>query len=165
MLSAIVAVSENGAIGIDGDLPWRLSADLKRFKEITMGHHMVMGRKTWESIGRPLPGRTSVVVTHQAEYDVPDGVLVADSFDAALELCGTDDEVFVIGGAALFELALPRAQRLYLTVVHAEVDGDVWMPHVDLDEWTLVREERVEADEKNEYASTFKLLERPLGGC
>ena len=164
-LSLIVAVSENNVIGREGDLPWRLSADLQRFKRVTMGHVMLMGRRTWESIGRPLPGRTSVVISRQADYATGfDQVPVCTNLDTALALaeqCETDSsEVFVIGGAGIYELTFPQADRLLLTRVHATVEGDVCFPDVDWDEWRLIEEETQAADEKNDHAHTYQVFER-----
>ena len=164
MLSAIVAVSENFVIGLQNELPWHLPADLKRFKRLTMGHHIVMGRKTYESIGRPLPGRTSVVVTRDATYCPPgarsDDVLVVPSLDAALESVADDDEAFIIGGESIFRLALPVTERLYLTLVHADVDGDVYFPGESLADWKLIREEAHPADERHEYPYSFRVYSR-----
>ncbi len=164
-LSLIVAVSENGVIGRKGDLPWHLSADLKRFKRITMGHVMLMGRKTWESIGRPLPGRTSIVISRQADYATGfEEVGVAENLDQALTQARSSpadsSEVFVIGGAQLYELTFPRADQLLLTRVHATVDGDVKFPKVDWNHWQLVEETAHEVDEKNEYAHTYQFYQR-----
>ena len=161
-LSCIWAMSENYVIGRDGDLPWRLSADLQRFKVLTMGHHIVMGRKTWESIGRPLPGRTSIVLTRDPEYQA-EGCLVVQSLDAALEAAAGDDEVFVVGGASIYALALPASSRLYVTLVGAEVEGDVSLPPDVLEGFRLAGEECHEADEKNQYAYSFRSYERDAG--
>jgi len=158
-VSLIVAISENGVIGRDSDLPWRLSADLRRFKRLTMGHHIIMGRKTFESIGRLLPGRTSVVITRQPDYTV-EGALVAHDFDGAMRLCGDDDEVFVIGGGQIYNLALPQTERLYVTRVHANVDGDTHFPEIDIKQWRLLEEERFDADDRNEHEHTFSVYER-----
>ncbi len=164
MLSAIVAVSENFVIGLQNDLPWHLPADLKRFKRLTMGHHIVMGRKTYDSIGRPLPGRTSVVVTRDATYRPPGDesgdVVVVLSLDAALERVAVDDEAFIIGGESIFRLALPVAERLYLTLVHADVDGDVYFPGESLADWKLLSEEAYPADEQHEYPYSFRVYSR-----
>ena len=164
-LSIIVALAENGVIGRDGDLPWHLSADLQRFKRVTMGHAIVMGRKTWESIGRPLPGRTSIVISRQAEYDPGhEKVLVATNLDEALaqarNLPNPRDEAFVIGGARIYEMCLPRAQRLLVTRVHADVAGDVSFPEFDWKQWHLEQEEKHTADDKNEYPFTFQAWQR-----
>lgn len=164
-LSLIVAVSENNVIGRDGDLPWHLSADLRRFKRVTMGHVMLMGRKTWESIGHPLPGRTSIVISRQAAYETGyDEVPVASNLDDALALArrvnGSTSEVFVIGGARIYEMTFPCADRLLLTRVHAEVAGDVQFPTVDWDQWRLIEEETYAADEKNDFDHTYQVFER-----
>ncbi len=164
-LSLLVAVSENNVIGRDGDLPWHLSADLRRFKRVTMGHVMLMGRKTWESIGRPLPGRTSIVISRQADYKTGfDEVPVAANLDEALaharRIAGDATEVFVIGGARIYEMMFSCIDRLMLTRVHAEVEGDVYFPEVKWDEWRLVEEESCAADEKNDFAHTYQVFER-----
>ena len=138
-LSAIVAMAANRCIGKDNTLPWRLPADLKRFKQLTMGHTLLMGRKTYESIGRPLPGRTTVVVTRQRDY-APEGVRVAHSLEQALELA-RGDEVFIAGGADLYRQALERVRRLYLTRIDRDYPGDTFFPEVDLSGWRLVTEE------------------------
>lgn len=159
-ISIIVAVAENGVIGRDGDLPWRLSSDLQRFKRITMGHHLVMGRKTYESIGRPLPGRTSVLLTRQADYRCHEEVDVVGSWEEAIAACKGDDEVFVIGGEQVYLQALPHADRVYLTEVHGEPEGDARFPQLDAAEW-LERERQIfPSDSKNEVASTFRILDR-----
>lgn len=132
-LAVIAAIARNGVIGRDGDLPWRLPEDLRHFKRTTRGHAVIMGRKTWESIGRPLPGRTNIVVTRQAAYEAP-GCSVVHSLEEGLELAWqTDEEPFVIGGAGLYAAALPLATRLELTEVHEEVQGDTFFPPIDLD--------------------------------
>lgn len=158
-LSLIVAMSENGVIGRDGDLPWRLSADLRRFKKITMGHTIVMGRKTHESIGRLLPGRTSVVVTRQENYDAG-GALVAGDLDGAIRLSSDDSEVFIIGGAEIYRTAIEHVDRIYLTRVHAEINGDTLFPECDWAQWTLVEESRHAADDKNQFDHSFQIYER-----
>ncbi|PTL83838.1 dihydrofolate reductase [Vitiosangium sp. GDMCC 1.1324] len=138
-ISAIVAMASNRCIGRDNTLPWRLPADLKRFKQLTMGHTLIMGRKTYESIGRPLPGRTMLVLTRQRDY-APEGVQVAHSLERALELA-RGDEVFIAGGADLYQQALGRVQRLYLTRIEREYEGDTFFPELDLSGWKLVAEE------------------------
>jgi dihydrofolate reductase len=134
LVSLIVAMSRNGVIGFNGRLPWHIPAELQRFKALTMGHHIVMGRKTWDSIGRLLPGRTTVIVTRNGGLRV-EGALVAESLPAALDLAESDPEVFVIGGAEIFFLALPYARRIYLTTVEIECAGDTFMPPIDWNEW------------------------------
>jgi dihydrofolate reductase len=160
-VTLVVAVSENGVIGVEGGLPWRLPADLAHFKAVTMGHPIVMGRKTWESIGRPLPGRTNIVVSGQPGYEAP-GCKVASSFEAALAAAvDTDaDEVMIIGGSALYAAALPRADRILLTRVHGVVDGDTFFAGMVDEEWEVVAVERHEADERHAYAYSFIELHR-----
>ena len=159
MISLIVAASTNNVIGADGDLPWRLSDDLKRFKAVTMGKPIIMGRLTWESIGRPLPGRQNIVVTRQTGYGA-EGCDVVASVDEALEAAGAAPEVMVIGGGDIYRQLLPRAGRVYLTRVEAEVDGDTFFPELDDSEWELVSSEAHEADDKNAHAFTFMTFER-----
>jgi len=161
IISLIVAMDERRGIGVDGHLPWHLSADLKRFKSITMGHHMIMGRKTYESIGRPLPGRISIVVSHDLTFQ-PEGCMVARSLETALEFArlGNEDEVFIIGGGDLFDQAIEIADRIYHTKVHASLKADVFFPEYDLKDWKETEPLFVDADEKNEYPSTFSILER-----
>ena len=158
-VSLIVAMARNRVIGRDNRLPWHLPADLKRFKELTMGHHIVMGRKTWESINRLLPGRTSVIVTSNPEFQLP-GAKIARSVEDALQQCGDDLEVFIVGGEQLFRAALPLAQRLYLTTIEADVEGDTYMPQLDLSQWRLIAEESHSADEKNALPWTLQIFER-----
>ena len=141
--SLIVAAAENGVIGVDNQLPWRLPADLARFKRLTMGHHLIMGRKTYESIGRPLPGRITVMLTRSAGIDVP-GVLVARSLDEAFAQAAArhDDEPFVCGGADVYAQALADCDRCYLTVIERQYTGDAIFPGLDTSEWTLVESEK-----------------------
>jgi dihydrofolate reductase len=134
-ISLIVAMAKNRVIGANNRIPWHLPDDLKMFKRLTMGHHIVMGRKTYESIGRLLPGRTTVIVTRQRGYAVT-GAIVAHSLHDAINAAARDDEIFVIGGAELFREALPIADRIHLSVVDAEPDGDTWMPPFDITEWS-----------------------------
>ena len=162
-ISIIVAVAENGVIGRGGELPWRLPADLGRFKRLTMGHTVIMGRRTWESIGRPLPGRRMIVVSRQPDYRVGDSnIKIAGSLHQALQLAeaSRDDEAFVIGGAELFREALPLADRLYYTRVRAAIAGDTHFPEVNWDEWQLVESSDHGSDGKNEYPFTFETHER-----
>jgi len=146
LVSVIAAMARNRVIGIDNTLPWRLSEDLKHFKALTMGHHIVMGRKTYESIGKPLPGRTMVIVTRDPAYRV-EGCLTAHSIDAAIAACAGDAEVFFVGGAELYAQVLPRADRLYLTEIQADFAGDAWFPEFDRASWReRERRENVSAD-------------------
>ena len=158
-LSLIVAMAENGVIGRDGGLPWHLSNDLRRFKRLTMGHHIIMGRATYESIGRPLPGRTSIVLSRNLALHYPE-VRVVGSLAAACDLARSDDEAFVIGGAQIYQLALPHVARVYLTRVHAEIDGDTFFPALQSDQWRTIEESQHNADAKNDFDSTFSVLER-----
>jgi len=154
-LSVIVAMAENSVIGREGQLPWHLTADLQRFKRLTMGHHLIMGRRTFESIGRPLPGRTSIVVSRQ-QNAAWDGVLVAHSLEEAYQMAQSDSEIFVVGGGDIYRQALPDAQRLYLTLVHTKVDGDTNFADVDWSQWELQNEQHHEPDKKNTCAMTWR---------
>lgn len=158
-LALIVAMSENRVIGREGRLPWRLSADLRRFKRLTLGHHLIMGRKTFESIGRVLPGRTSIVISRRAGYAIPEAA-VASSLEAALQWAQGDPEVFVIGGGELYRLALPHAERIYLTLVHAQVEGDTLFPKLRPDDWRVVEATRFPRDGQNEFDHSFLIYER-----
>lgn len=133
-LSLIAAMARNRAIGIDNKLPWRLPEDLKHFKTLTLGHHILMGRKTWESLPGKLPGRTSVVITRSRDLQVPD-CIVAHSIEEAIAACSGDEEVFFIGGAELYRQALDIADRLYLTEIHQDFEGDAWFPEFDPAQW------------------------------
>jgi dihydrofolate reductase len=137
-----------------------LSADLKRFKSLTMGHHIIMGRKTFESLGRPLKGRYSIVLTQQTSYPPPADVEVAHSLDQAIRLTVPDYEPFVIGGSQVFRIALERVDRMYVTWVEADVVGDTSFPQVDWTQWNKVSQEHHAADEKNEYDTTFCIYDR-----
>jgi dihydrofolate reductase len=158
-LSIIVALADNGVIGRGNALPWRLSADLKRFKALTMGHHLLMGRKTFESIGRALPGRATIVITRSSLQ--VEGVVMAASTERALHLASSDSEAFIAGGAEIYAQTIHRADRMYVTRVHAEVEGDAYFPDFDdVNEWRLVDSEHFEADEKNEYPYSFLTYDR-----
>ncbi len=167
-VALIAARSENDVIGHDGKIPWHLPADLKRFKALTTGHVIIMGRKTFESIGRPLPDRLTVVISRDTSYTSP-GVTVVNSPEAALAYAeqglltlGRRDggEIFVVGGAEIYRLALPFAERMYLTRVHAVVRGSTLFPEFSMEEWTMTESERHSADAKNEYDYTFEVWER-----
>lgn len=162
IVSCILAVSENGVIGRAGDLPWHLPADLRRFKALTMGHPIVMGRRTYESVGRLLPGRTTVVLSRDPGYEV-EGAVMARSLDDALERLSGEEEVFIVGGEAVFREALPRARRLHLTRVHARVEGDVFFPEDELERWELRSDEPHPADEEHRHPYSFRVYERPRG--
>ncbi len=160
-LSLVVAVAENGVIGRDGGLPWHLPADLKRFRRLTLGHHVVMGRKTHASIGRALDGRVNLVVTSRP-HEVAPGCRAVPDLETALELARAagEDEALVIGGAALYAEALPLADRIYLTRVAAEVEGDVRFPPLDPAAWYEVSREEHPSDERHASPYAFTLLER-----
>ncbi len=159
LITLIVAVADSGVIGRDNTLPWHLPEDLKRFKRLTMGKPIVMGRKTFESIGKPLPGRQNIVVTRDTNYR-REGVTVVHDAEAALRAAGPVAEVMVIGGAELFRALLPRAGRIHLTRVHGNIEGDVMWPALDDREWQVVEREIHSADERHEHAMTFEVLER-----
>ena len=152
-------MAKNRVIGADDKIPWHLPNELKLFKSLTMGHHIVMGRKTYESIGRLLPGRTTVIVTRQPDYAVP-GAIVAHSVGDAIRACEGDDEIFVIGGAELFRETLPAADRLYLTIVDAEPEGDVFMPEIDMREWRETSAQSFASDEKHAHDYRFSIYDR-----
>ena len=159
MISIIVAAAENGAIGSDNRLPWHLPDDLKRFKALSLGKPIVMGRRTFDSIGRPLPGRTNIVVSRQAGLAI-EGVRVVQSLDAALAAAGSVPEIVVIGGAEIFRQVLPRTDTIHLTRVHAHVDGDVFFPALDPAQWREADVEHHGADERHQYAFSFVTLQR-----
>ena len=159
LLSLVVAADERGGIGRDGGLPWHLPEDLKRFKALTMGKPMVMGRRTWDSIGRPLPGRRSIVVSRQPGLAIA-GADVAGSLGEALRLAGEVPEVCVIGGAELYRAALPLADVIHLTRVHAEVAADTFLPALDASEWQVVAREDRAADERHAHPFSFIELRR-----
>lgn len=158
-ISVIVAMAKNRVIGADGKIPWHLPNELQLFKRVTMGHHIIMGRKTFDSIGRLLPGRTTVIVTRQPDYSVP-GAKVAHSLDEALGQCAGDAEAFVIGGGELYRAALPRADRVYLTVVDAEPEGDTRMPELDPAQWRNSGSEQFRRDERHAHDYRFEILDR-----
>lgn len=156
LLSAIVGMSENRVIGKNNQLPWHLSEDLKRFKKITLGHPVILGRKTYESIGRLLPGRPHVIISRQKDYKVP-GATVVSSLEDALELYrGSDEEVFIIGGAEIYRLALPKVQKIYLTLVHQEIEGDAFFPEISSENFHEVSRE----DFQGPLPYSFLVLEK-----
>ncbi|MGB5102121.1 MAG: dihydrofolate reductase [Steroidobacteraceae bacterium] len=158
-VSIIVATDDRGGIGRDGRLPWHLPEDLRRFKRITMGKPIVMGRRTWGSIGRPLPGRHNIVVSRQPGLAAP-GATVAGSLEAALLAAGDVPEVCVIGGAEIYRLALPLAREIHLTRVHASVDADTYFPALDPAEWEEIGREDRPADERHAHPYSFVKLVR-----
>jgi dihydrofolate reductase len=178
-VSALVAMARNRVIGFNNALPWHLPPDLKRFKLLTMGHPIIMGRKTYESIGRPLPGRISIIITRQADYDVPGDAIVVDSLAQALHAGGgkarghvnagsmTEGEAFVIGGAEIFRQALPLCDRIYITEIQADFEGDVLFPEFNLEEWIESSRERCRWDGGENNSSTLDyhlvMLDRKSG--
>ena len=161
IISLIAAMDRNRLIGDNKQLPWHLPVDFAHFKSVTMGKPVVMGRKTFLSIGRPLPGRQNIVLSRDADFQ-PENVVVARDFDQALQLAGAAEEVMVIGGSTVYQLVLPRAQRIYLTVVEAEFEGDAWFPEIDISEWSLSEQSFSEADEKNAWQCCSKKYEKIL---
>ena len=161
IISMIVARSENGVIGKDNQLPWHLPADLKQFKAITMGHTIIMGRKTFESIGKALPGRRSIVVSRNPEFKA-EGAEVVNSLGEGLKACRGEDEVFIIGGASLYQKAfeLNIIQRVYLTVIFADFEGDTFFEIPDENKWRKISSQSFQPDEKNAWPFTFYVLER-----
>ena len=158
-ISIIAALAENRVIGVNNALPWRLPNDLKHFRRLTTGHAIILGRKNYESIGKPLPERTNIIITRNRDFRA-DGCLIAHSLDEALALAKNDPEIFVIGGAEIYRAALARTNRLYLTRVHATIAGDTYFPEFDETEWREISRERHERDERHAYAYSFVVLER-----
>jgi dihydrofolate reductase len=159
LISLIVAASTNNVIGAGGKLPWRLSSDLKRFKALTMGKPIVMGRLTHESIGRPLPGRQNIVISRNADFSAA-GCDVVQSIDAAVDAAGDVREIMVIGGSQIYAAFLPRADRIYLTRVQADIDGDAFLPELPDSEWHETARELCAADESNDFDAVFTVLVR-----
>ena len=158
-ISLIVAVADSGVIGRDNTLPWHLPDDLKRFRQMTLKKPVVMGRKTFESIGKPLPGRQNIVVSRSTNYQ-REGVAVVHGVDEALRVAGGAPEIMVIGGSDLFRLFLPRASRIHLTRVHGDIAGDVMWPALEEREWRVIEREAHDADERHAYAMTFEVWEK-----
>ena len=156
MITIIAAIGKNNELGKDNDLIWHLPADLKRFKKITSGHHILMGRNTFESIGKPLPNRTSVIITRKENYFI-DGCLSANSIEKAIELANHDEAAFIIGGAQIYKQALKSnlVDKLDITIVHHNFEADVFFPKIDLNIWKEINREDFKADEKNKYDYSF----------
>lgn len=161
IISAIVAVASNGLIGRDNNIPWYLPADLKHFKRTTLNHHVIMGRKTFESIGRPLPKRVNIILTRNPFY-VASNCVVVHSLQEALEVAENngESEVFIIGGSEIYQLSLPYLHRIYLTEVELEAPGDTYFPDLQETEWKVTSCEQHQADDKNQFNYRFKVLER-----
>jgi dihydrofolate reductase len=158
-ISIVVAMAANRVIGKDNQLPWHLPADLKYFKKTTMGKPILMGRKTYESIGRPLPGRTNIVITRDKNYDAP-GCVVVHSINGAMQAAAQQDEVMVIGGAELYRQILPRTDSIYLTRINEDFEGDTLFLELDSSEWQEVERLDCDADDKNPYTYSFIKLDR-----
>ncbi|RME96689.1 MAG: dihydrofolate reductase [Bacteroidetes bacterium] len=161
LVSAIVAAAENQVIGDGDDIPWRISTDLKYFKRTTLNHHVIMGRKTFATMGRPLPKRTNIVLTRDPHF-VATGILVAHSIEEALTIAYDDgeEEAFIIGGGEIYRQSMDFLDKIYLTRVHAQVEGETTFPELDTDVWQLVSQEAHPAGERDEYAFTFEVYER-----
>lgn len=160
-ISIIAAIAQNNVIGKDNQLIWYLPADLKHFKNLTTGHHIIMGRNTFESIGKPLPNRTSVIITSKKNY-FQKGCIVVNTLEDALNSVEKDDEVFIIGGDSIYRQALPIADQLYITHIHKNFEGDVFFPGIDESHWQLEKEEHHPPDEKNTLSFSFKEYKKKL---
>ena len=152
-------MAKNRVIGADGKIPWHLPNELQLFKSVTMGHHIIMGRKTFESINRLLPGRTTVIVTRQKDYAVP-GAKIVHTMDEAVALCAGDSEIFIIGGGELYRAAMPKADRIYLTVVDAAPAGDTHMPKFNPAQWRINSTQRYSKDERHPHDYRFEVHDR-----
>ncbi|ERJ60970.1 dihydrofolate reductase [Sphingobacterium paucimobilis] len=158
-ITLIVAAAENNAIGKNNQMPWHLPNDFKYFKKTTLGHSVIMGRKTFESIGKPLPERRNIVLTRDQQYNNPE-IDVANSLQDVLTYCRDEREIFIIGGANIYQQVLPLAQRVLLTRVHATIDGDAFFPELPSTEWELISQEKHNKDEKHVYDYTFEVWQR-----
>ena len=154
MLTIIAAVAKNNALGKNNDLIWHLPADLKRFKEITLGHHIIMGRKTFESLGKPLPNRTTIIITRNPDYIAP-GCIIVNELEEAIKAAAVDENPFILGGAEIYKQAMSFADILDLTLVHESFDGDAFFPNIDMSKWTEMSRQDFKADEKNKYDYSF----------
>jgi dihydrofolate reductase len=159
LISLLVAATQNGVIGRDNGMPWHLPDDLKHFKALTLGKPVLMGRKTFDSIGKPLPGRTNLVLTRAAHWSAP-GVTVVGDLAAAIHAAGSSPELVVAGGAQIYALAMPQAARIYLTRIHAQIDGDTRLPDIDVGQWREISREEHPIDSRHPYAMSFVTLQR-----
>lgn len=158
-ISLIWAMADNRVIGIENRLPWKLPADMKWFRENTLGKPIIMGRLTFESFGaKPLPGRRNIIISRNSSYTA-DGIEVCTSIEEALQATQDSEEIMIIGGMSLYKQSLPFADRLYMTLVHADVEGDAWFPELDLSQWKCIEQHDFDADEKNPLAYSFSILE------
>lgn len=158
-LSLIAALGNNRVIGKDNALPWHMPGDLKFFKNTTTGHHVIMGRRNYEAEGRPLPNRTNIIITRQQTYRA-EGCMVVHTLEEALKIAEKDDEPFIIGGAEIYKLALPRITKMYITRIYGDFDGDTFFPEIDFEQWKKIREEAHPADQRNPYPYTFCVYTR-----
>jgi len=154
MLTIIAAVAKNNALGKNNDLIWHLPADLKRFKAITLGHHIIMGRKTFESLGKPLPNRTTIIITRNPDYKAP-GCIVVNELTKAIKAAAEDENPYILGGAEIYKQAMSLADILDLTLVHESFDADAFFPNIDMSKWTEISRQDFKADEKNKYDYSF----------
>lgn len=159
MIILVAATAENNALGKDNDLPWHLPDDFRHFKQLTSGHHIIMGRKTFESFPSSLPNRTHIVISRQPDYN-PEGCIVVSSLQEAYNRVPEGEDAYVIGGGQIFALAMADADRIELTRVHTEIEADVFFPEIDFDQWTLSREAWHAADDRHAFAFTFQTWER-----
>lgn len=155
MLTLIAAASENNALGKDNDLVWHLPDDFKRFKALTSGHYIVMGRKTFESFPKPLPNRTHVIITRQKDYEVPEGCIVVNSLSKAIEVCPENEEMFIIGGGQIYKQSIEIADKIELTRIHTTVEADTFFPEIDEDIWEVIQSEYHPKDEKHKHDFTY----------
>jgi dihydrofolate reductase len=160
MLTIIAAASENNALGKDNDLVWHLPNDFKRFKTLTSGHYIIMGRKTFESFPKPLPNRTHIIITRQKNYEVPEGCIVVENFEKAVEICPKDQETYIIGGGEIYKQTIHLANKIELTRVHTIVDADTFFPEIDANKWQLSFSEFHAKDEKHAFDFTFETYVR-----
>lgn len=154
MITIIAAIAENNALGKDNQLIWHLPADLKRFKQVTLNHHIIMGRKTFESLGKPLPNRTSIIITRNKNFNA-EGCIVVHTLDEALEAAATDDNPYILGGAEIYKQAIEIADKLDLTFVHNTFNADAFFPKIDTSIWKETSRQHFKADEKNKYDYSF----------
>jgi dihydrofolate reductase len=159
--SIVAAIAKNGVIGKEGKLPWHLPADLKKFKELTMGHHMLMGRPTFEAIGRALPGRTSIVLTRDRSWSGGEGVIPVNTLEQGFEAAKGDDELFIVGGAEVYRQTIEMVDRLYLTMIDQEFEGDTYFPGINYSGWDLVTRQKFDRDENNSWDWSFVIYDRP----
>lgn len=159
MIIMIAAVAENNALGRDNELVWHLPNDFKRFKTLTTGHHIIMGRKTFESFPKPLPNRTHIVISRQKDYS-PEGCIVVDSMQKAMEICPKNEDLYIIGGGEIYNLGLPFTDKIEITRVHESFDADAFFPEINLDEWEIIESKFNEKDEKHPYNYTYQTYSR-----